>query len=261
MKDMNCNSDKLFAFPSVYCISLEESLDRQDNIKKQFFDCKIKNYKIFTSKRFSESEDKISGKYLSYINNGTKGCTVSHLKMIRKWYNETDESYAFFCEDDLSFETVQYWNFTWIDFIDNLPENWDAIQLVCIGSHLDEIKLRKRYWDDWSVGAYLLSRKYAKVLIDSFIKGDEFLLEYPEDYYWAALAENLIYYTPRTAIGQSEETLYNVYTFPLFVEEIKFRSTFNDVNDHKEHHLQSNKIVLDWWKSIGKNLELKDIIN
>lgn len=253
--------NKLLNFPSVYYTTLQESIERQNNIKSTFFKFGIENYYELISKRLSESNDKISGKYLSYIDNGTIGCCTSHLKMIKKWYYETDEPYAFFCEDDLSFETVQYWNFTWDEFVKELPENWDVIQLICISEHLEPIKFRKRYWNDWSVGAYLLSRKHAKVLIDSFTKEDEFVLEYPEDYYWGALVEHLVYYTPRSAMDQPEENIiYNVYTFPLFVEDINFSSTFNEYGDHKEHHLQSNKIALEWWKTVGKNLSIKDII-
>ena len=120
--------------------------------------------------------------------------------MIQNWYNKTDESYGFFCEDDLCLDTIQYWNFTWEEFIESLPENWDCVQLLCCGPNLDEIKFRKRHWDDFSVGAYIVSRKYAKVLIESFIGDDEFIFEYPDDELWAPLAENLIYFTPKSIV-------------------------------------------------------------
>ena len=189
-------SNKLLNFSSVYCTTLEESIDRQNNIKKQFIDFGINSNQIIPSKKYKDSNDIIVGKHTHYLDKATLGCVCSHLKMIKKWYEETNEDYAFFCEDDLSFETVQYWNFSWKDFVDSLPENWDCVQLICIGEHLNPIQFRKRYWDDWSVGAYILNRKYAKVLIDSFIAGSVFKLEFPEDHFWAPLAENLIYYAP-----------------------------------------------------------------
>ena len=161
----------------------------------------------------------------------------------------------------MSLETVQYWNFNWSDFISNLPENWDCAQLMCIGKNLNSIKLRRRYWDDWSVGAYFISRRYAKILIDSFIFDEKFSLEYPEEHYWAPLAENLIYYSPKSVTDQ--KILYNVYTFPLFVESIEFISTFHGKTleeKYKEDHLESYIQVLKWWRTIGKNLTLKQLL-
>lgn len=252
-------SNKLVNFPSVYCTSLYESKDRQENIKRQFDNFFITNYQIIESKRFKESDDNIIGKNIHYLDGATLGCVCSHLKMIKKWYEETNEEYAFFCEDDLSFETVQFWNFSWSDFIDSLPKNWDCVQLICIGEHLEPIQFRKRYWDDWSVGAYIINRRYAKKLIESFIDGNAFKLEFPEDHFWAPLAENLIYYAPETLI-EFDSLKYNVYSFPLFVEDIRFNSTFAEFPEHKEHHVESYHSTISWWKNIGKNAKIKNII-
>jgi hypothetical protein len=253
--------NKLENFPTIYCASLIESENRRNNIIKEFSNYSIQNINFLLSERQLKEDPNIIGKYKDVMDLGTIGATVSHLTMIKKWYYETDEAYAFFCEDDLSLETVEYWNFTWENFLNNLPENWDCIQLMCIGKNLNKIHLRKRYWDDWSVGAYLISRKYAKILIDSFTCGDKFLLEYPEDHYWAPLAENLIYYSPKSVIDQ--KISYDVYTFPLFVESIEFISTFHGRSleeKYKEDHLESYINILKWWKTIGRNLNLNELL-
>lgn len=259
-------------FSNIYCCSLIESKDRQENIKRQFLEYNIKKFYILLSKRFEESNDTVCGDYINYLDDGTKGAVISHLKMIKIWYDTTDEEYGFFCEDDLSFETVKYWNFTWEDFVNNLPENWDCIQLLCCGENLSEIKLRRRYWNDWSVGAYIITRKYAKILIDSYVREDKFILQYPKNDHWAPLAENLIYYSPETIIGIDCPS-YNIYTFPLFVEDITFSTTFFNRNlkdmgvdigryfkNHKDHHLESYYKVIEWWKTIGKNLTIGEIL-
>ena len=254
--------NKLDNFPKIYCASLIECDNRRKNIQSEFSNYGIREINFLLSERQVENDLNVIGKYKFVMDLGTIGATVSHLKMIKKWYDETDEPYAFFCEDDLSLETVQYWNFTWSDFVNNLPENWDCIQLMCIGKNLNSIKLRRRYWDDWSVGAYLISRKYAKILIDSFISGEKFSLEYPEEDYWAPLAENLIYYAPKSVSDQ--KILYDVYTLPLFIESIEFISTFHGrtlEEKYKEDHLESYIEVLKWWKNTGKNLTLKQLLN
>ena len=48
-------TNKLLNFPSVYCTTLEESIDRQNNIKKQFIDFDINTNQIIPSKRYQKS--------------------------------------------------------------------------------------------------------------------------------------------------------------------------------------------------------------
>ena len=259
-------------FSKIYCASLKESKDRQENIRKQFSKNNIKSFVFFLSERFENTTDIIEGTKTFYLDDGTKGAITSHLRMIKHWYDNTDEPYGFFCEDDLSLDTVQYWNFTWGEFVDNLPKNWDCIQLMCASENCNNMKLRLRQWDDFSVGAYILTRKYAKILIDIFIKNNKFILEFPGNNDWVPLAEHLIYYTPKSVIDSSELE-YNVFVLPLFVEEIKFTTTFFNRKSkywgedtglydetHKGHHIDSYHKVLNWWKNTGKNLSLNEIL-
>jgi GR25 family glycosyltransferase involved in LPS biosynthesis len=241
-------------FPSVYCVSLEECQERRDKLISQF-----KNYgiepKFLISKRYSESNDKIIGKYLHALNDGTKGCCVSHLKMIKEWYNNTDEEYAFFCEDDLSLETMDYWDFTWNEFIEKIPDDVECVQLLTIRNHYDTFEMRPRYWDDWGATAYILTREGAKKIIDTYIKGNTYVLDIP-NYDIMPLIENIIF-----------AYVINTHTIPLFVENIIFNSTFENADDdvkngQKNNHKIAHDIVLNMWKSRKKVLkEIEEIKN
>jgi len=244
------NSNKLDEFPRAYFISLEESVDRQHNIVKQFSKYGIEIEPLI-SKRFSETNESVGGKYAFQLNPGTTGCCISHLKLIKKWYDETDDEYAFFCEDDLSLETVEYWDFSWRKFIGDLPNDWDIVQLLTIREDFGDFKLRERYWNDWGATAYILKRGYAKKLIDTYVKDNEYFLEVPNSDVMP-LIENILF----TSLGKC-------YTVPLFVEEIKFESTFtkqqdDDVNvGQKRNHYHASQIVLDWWKN--KKVKFKNM--
>jgi GR25 family glycosyltransferase involved in LPS biosynthesis len=238
--------NKLENFPSVYYVSLEECKDRQQNIESQFAEYGITPIPII-SKRFAESDDEITGKFLDQLNEGTAGCVISHLKAIRKWYEETDEDYAFFCEDDLSLETVQYWDFTWEEFIETIPEGTCCVQLLVIRKDYDTFDLRPRYWDDWAGTAYIITRDYAKILVDQYCLGEKrFNLELPDNRsLLTPLLENVLF-----------ETLENVcYTIPLFVEDIGFGTTFSPEDDkevngnQKNGHTEAYKTVLNYWKN------------
>lgn len=234
-------SDRLEGLTSVYYISLEESEHRRDNLESQFGRYGITPVCLI-SKRFAECNDVVTGKYVDTLNEGTKGCCVSQLKAIKNWYENTDENYGFFCEDDLSLETVEYWDFTWKEFIEKIPEDADCVQLLTIRKEYDTFELRERYWDDWAATAYILTREYAKKLIDTYIREDSYHLEIPNSDVMP-LIENILF----TSIGKT-------YTYPLFVEEIKFQSTHigkdDDVVDgQKTNHYAAHKKVLNWWKS------------
>jgi hypothetical protein len=236
---------ELKGFPKVYYLSLEECENRRKDLEQQFSKYNIKPISII-SKRFSESNDNITGKYLYQLNDGTKGCCVSHLKAIQQWYNTTDEDYAFFCEDDLSLETIDYWNFTWEDFINSLPEDAECVQLFTIRDHYDTYELRERYWNDWGASAYILTRDYAKKIIETYIQGDTYHLEIPNQDVMP-LIENILF----ASVGKT-------YTIPLFVENTKFNSTFvnqdDDVNEgQKNNHRIAKDLVLNYWKNKKQN--------
>lgn len=109
-----------------------------------------------------------------------EGPVTSHLKAIKQWYNNTDEEVAFFCEDDLSMELVQYWNFTWDDFYKSLPDDWEIVQLAWLRLFdFDKfgMGLRNRCWCDWSGCAYIIKREFAKKLIDTYYNDEIFTLD------------------------------------------------------------------------------------
>lgn len=246
---------KLFNFPPVYYISLEESIDRQENLNKEFCNWGINNYTASIFKRFNECDDVIHGSLVHTLNSSNKGASTSHLKNIKKWLTETDAPYAVFFEDDVSLKTVDYWRFNWDQFMNQLPDDWEAIQLMWVRPHMVKVEFRKRYPDDWSATAFMLKREYGQKLVDRFMLSDnEFNYEMGSI---QPIVENVLF------------TSGNVYTIPLFVEETELPTTFINapefdetliVNGQGESHHTSQEAVLQWWKSIGKNTPLKKLM-
>lgn len=246
-------NNKLENFPSVYYVSLEECKDRQQSIERQFAEYGIQPTAII-SKRFAESDDEITGKFLDQMSDGTMGCVVSHLKAIRKWYEETDEDYAFFCEDDLSLETVQYWDFTWEEFIETIPEDVMCVQLLIIRLDYNTFTLRKREWDDWAGTAYIITRNYAKLLVEHYCLGEKrFHLELPgSGNVLVPLLENVVF----------ESIEKSCYSIPLFVEDVlSFESTFIadrcENGRHKPGHIEAHNVVLNYWKNKMKTFTVR----
>ena len=243
--------NKLENFPPVYYVTLEECIDRQKLLQEQFAKYGIIPNAVI-SKRFSESDDIITGKYLYQLTGPTQGCIVSHLKAIKRWYESEESEYAFFCEDDLSLKTVSYWNFKWEEFIEKIPEDCECVQLMTIRGDFDGVYFRERLWDDWSETAYIMTRNYAKKIIDNYCPGDTFNLEV-KGADIMPIGENILF----TNLGK-------VYTFPLFVENVEIPTT--DVNDlelkdnQKPNHYYASEYVYDWWKTNGKITTINEIM-
>lgn len=265
--DLKYLNQKVKNFPSINFISVVESQERRNVLYNSF-----KKYNISSNitphiyEKYSDNDvSVIDGPILNHTG---KGPVTSHLKAIKKWYENTNEEYTLFCEDDLSLDTVKYWNFNWEDFFNALPQNWDLVQLCLIRDDMflffdPDVKLRNRCWCDWSAAAYLITRKHAKNLIDYYFIDDSIVLEYKGydkilreqdgSAFWFLLpsVENIIYSNFNS----------NIYTFPLFVENISFSSTWSEKNKEATNlHYKCYEEIMSWWKYTGKNLSLNNLI-
>lgn len=254
-REKNINNKKLKNFPTINFISLSDSLDRQKCLFENFKKYEITKFIPHIFEKINESEcenivdlDLIfnSQLYLDISNYGSVikyvGAITSHLKAIKKWYESNEESYAIFCEDDLSFDTIKYWNFTWDEFFENLPKNWECIQLSIGGNPKSDIFLKIREPQDVSCLCYLIKKTHAKNLLDKYYPTDKFYLNLAEQ----PIIETIIY---DVFISNS------ILNFPLFVENINFNSTVWN----KRIYNQDYNYVINWWKEKGRYLNLSEL--
>lgn len=239
--------DKLRGLPTIHFITLEESDDRRTNLLNWFNKYNITNYVPHVFKRFEEYNYELIGPNVNQLAEHSKGPLTSHLTLLKKLYETYDDDYFFIAEDDLSLETIEYWNFTWEDFYNNLPENWNAIQLVIIREYdTNDYFFGVRKDKDWCAAAYLITRKYIKFLLDNYYSGgDVFTLNV--DY--VPVVENILF-----------DDYVNIYTFPLFVEDCyNTKSTVS--SEECYFHNKSHYDAITWWKNIGRNLKMNQMIN
>jgi len=249
--------DKLKNLPKIHYISLEESIDRRTNLETWFKKYNITNYVPHLFKRFEECNYNLIGPYVDFLAPHSKGPITSHFTLLKEWYETTDESYTLIVEDDLSLETVNYWNFTWEEFFSALPKDWNCIQLTLIREYLcDNYTFEKRKEKDWCAGAYLIKREYVKLLLDLYYSNDIFSLEI-KNLEYPPIIEHLLFTNKP-----------GVYCFPLFVEDCyRTQSTLFPENTHAElvkgqgsmHHF-SYDCVMNWWKNKGMILNIDQII-
>jgi hypothetical protein len=165
--------------------------------------------------------------------------------------NETNDDFAVFCEDDLSLETVCLWDFTWLDFMNSLPDNWGVIQLCTIRRGDFEFGLT-RLWTSisWGANCYLMKRDFAEELVarvcspsseDSFeFNMDERINNKSHSF---GLPEDVIYIKN----GSGTQRLDRSYSCPMFIETL--RESVVNIDTICELHIKSHKRTLELLKN------------
>jgi len=241
--------NKLDGLPTIHYISLEESLDRRTNLENWFQKYNITNYVPHLFKRFENYNHNLIGTNVHLLAEHSKGPITSHLCLLKELYETYDDEYFLIVEDDLSLETVEHWNFTWKQFYQNLPKDWNGIQLTIVREYsVEDYSFEERRDKDWCVAGYLIKRNYAKCLLDLYYFDTYFNLNTS----FIPVVEDVLFFHANP----------NIYCFPLFVEDFyNAKSTYRNpelvgVCHHKSYHN-----VLNWWENKGKNLTINQIMN
>ncbi len=174
------------------------------------------------------------------------GCTMSHIKAIKYFYEETDLDHVVICEDDISFDTVPHWPFTWKEFIKNAPYDWDVLQCSITCTKNLRVNLHPRLINDYCTVMYVITRHHASKIIKMHFKNGKFKLDQK--------------FKPRAA---SEEVVYNsgkTYSIPLFIYRCDFNSSIHQ--DHIEtFHKGNAEAILNFWKNIDPRLGAREMLD
>lgn len=192
---------------------------------------------------YTKENDKI--KVCRYFNNFESGgiaTVLSHLTMIKDWYSLTVEKIGIFAEDDMVIINLRD-----IEKINQkLPNDWLIVQLSLIKENIDssDMLLKTRQFDNWSAGAYMITREYAEMLINEFwnIKEMRWDICIKSDSNIIPFVENVLY----LLAGK------NAYTYPICWEDTTFDSTFYPTfiaNPHKAHQVKSAKFLSEYWNN------------
>jgi hypothetical protein len=227
--------DKLDGFGPVYVINMERSTERKQYIQEHFEKYKISNYYFVDAIDGSKQNvnDMLVNSVSPILSDGEAACSVSHIKAINQWLQESDSEYAIIAEDDVSFETVDFWDFTWKDFLSSVNKKYDILQMAIINNFIVNPRLHLREYLDWSASAYLIKRSFAEKIINRHLVDGKYVLGINR---LKSLSEGLLY------------TNGVCYSIPLFTYSTDLGSNLNP-----EHvntiHLRSKNQVLEYWKN------------
>ena len=239
--DKNKAAYKLKNFGPLYYINLDGQPERDAAMMSMcnYWELNPTRISAFDGRNTSLNHI-LEGSHDIGISSGEVGCVTSHLKAIKQWYETTDTPYAIFAEDDVSFDTARFWKFTWDEFVEKLPYDWDVVQLAIINPGVVYASMHARWVNDFSTACFMITRHHAKKLIDHHCVGDKFRLD--QGVKPRPVADDLIYNCGRT------------YAIPLFHYKIEMGSSI-----HPEHievfHKGSHQGILNHWKEQLSQME------
>lgn len=185
--------DETFNSIKKYYINLDRSTDRKESIEEEFRLYGITNYERvpacdgknlkstkegdFGDIKFKAPGDEICSKY-------SISCTISHIKAIKKSYDNGDEL-SIIMEDDIKFTLLPYWDRNLKELIDSLPDDWEILRFVShkmsylfsfnIIKKKQNIKKRKK--NSSCATCYLVNRKGMKKFVKNYIKDNYIYLD------------------------------------------------------------------------------------
>ena len=246
--DRNKSTFKLDGIGPIYYINLDGQPERRQYMEDQFKYWGIENYTRISA--FDGREDDLGshlkGRYPDNMSSGEVGCTISHLKAIKHWYETSDSPYAIFMEDDCDLDTVRFWNFTWRDFYSRIPYDWDVVQISIICTGDIHVRIHKRFVNDFSTACYLITRHHAEKLIKLHCRGNKFKLD--QDVRPRAVADDLIYNSG------------NTYAIPLLLYRIELGSSIHE-NHIDAFHKGNHQAQVNYWSNAGAQMSIEELMN
>ena len=253
IRDKNKSIHKLEGFGPVYCINLDDHVERWEYMQDQFEYWNIKDYTRISGYdgRDDDLSDILVGKYPSNMSGGEIGCTTSHLKAMKSFLDTSDSPYAIMMEDDCSLDLVQFWNFTWRDFYTSFPYDWDVVQIAIICTGDIHVKLHKRFVNDFSTACYVISRHHAEKLVLHHCRGGytgKQTYKLDQGVKPRAVADDLIYNSG------------NTFAIPLLVYRYELGSSIHP-NHIDAFHRGNYEAQTNFWAQNGSNIDIRDYMN
>jgi len=232
-------SNALNGLPPVYYINLDDRVDKNQYMQTLFQGYGISHQRISATDGKKPVQPLLYGNIPSKLKQTEIACCISHLRAIHEWLSNSETEYAMFCEDDLSFDTVIYWNRTWTEFMGRVPFYWDIIQ-CCITFHPNQpptVNMHMHQTTDFSCVCYVLKRSYGKKLMELYYRDGLWKLDY--EYPIALTAEEMLY-RPGSCVS-----------LPLFTYTNQFMSSIQTKEHMTTYHEYSRNLALQIWKQKG----------
>ena len=200
------NNDIYDKIDIIYYINLDHRTDRNTSFLNEINKIKFPTNKI---KRISAIKH----------DRGEIGCSQSHIKILKEFIS-SDYNNCIIFEDDFIFNHNQ-------DIVKNifqqLFDNKIDYDIVMLSGYIQKYKYTDKQFllkvdNGQTTSGYLLSKKFAKELLNNFIEGEQLLRTHNKSYYtiyaidqyWKKIQENNNWYIFNPALGKQGESYSDI---------------------------------------------------
>ena len=238
----------------IYYLNLNNRTDRRDSMESQFQRWAITDYtRVSVDKYFYKDYDDWKHKLITlyppekYDHPRNISITLNQFDTLIDWYYSNKSEYCIIMEDDLCLDTIEYWNFDWDYLMENLPCNWDCIQLYVASFNKLNLNLSRRHVGCHGSACYMVTRHYVEKLMKMFCYEDKYIINYNYGYDGGSKWHSI----PECQPTSPDFVPYNIgvtYTFPLFNVKADLKVAQDNESVNAADTICS-EIILDWWKN------------
>jgi len=257
--------NKLKGLPTIYYLNLDERDDRKIYMENQFDRFKISKYeRISTSSYQLHNFDEWKHRLILndvYQAKSPKhhiieiAISLTYYDIILSWFKNTSEQYLLLFEDDYNLNFVDDWHFDWEYLMNQLPFDWDCIQLSFENDKIFPCFLHPIH-SNHGTGAMLLNRPYVEKLIRILTTDNKVnFTQNIRNYKWAKLLHQ-----PNFTVDYYLSHCGRGYALPLIAinpndgGSFSFRAVRKDRPD-LSFSLRAQEL---WWKKLRDKYSLED---
>jgi hypothetical protein len=251
-------NDKLKGIPHIYYFNLDNRTDRRDYMESQFKKWKIKNYSRITSSKYLASKLKewehlvIGDIYYWKKLPAVTANAMCHIELLKWWLENTNEPYMIMMEDDYDLNLIEYWHFDWEYLMNNIPYDWDCIQLGYESCNKIQFFLSPKQSQGTYFGPCLINRRYANKLVELHYQNGLFLFDKKVNDYQIL----------REGGGVSVDYFIcgngRTYCIPLITCNNDFGSYEENIKRNLFNFIRSRELYYFWWQNERDKFTLED---
>jgi hypothetical protein len=265
--------NKLKNLTPILLLHLDERPDRLEYTESQYDYWGISDYKKCSGSKyrpctFNEWKDLVvlnplPKEYKSKKRHILEVCiTISYLINLKKWLETTNDPYVIFMEDDYDLDFIEYWHFDWEYLMNNIPYDWDCIQLSFENNSTIPCFLHPII-SGHGTGASLINRRYAEKIIQLHYKDGKFDLSKKISNYkynFCGSKDRELFGTPNLTVDYFFGHNGKTYCTPLISVNNNLGSYDCNISrkDEREDLSFTRKAYKKWWTRLRDRYTLED---
>lgn len=168
-------------FPHIYYTNVDRKIDRKRYMESQFdfLGLSYTRIEMLSCPKDGPPKnflDNLIGNYPDNCSQWINWYGSLLFDFFEQWLT-TNEEYLLFMEDDYDLSLVKKWHFTWDEFMNRLPYDWDSIQLGFESPDVIPFYLHPTK-PQYSLGPSLLRREYVEKLVSLHKPSGKYKFDY-----------------------------------------------------------------------------------